>query len=98
MIAPAALTAAVLPGMLGAGPGRIVNVSSGIVASPAGMIRGNAYAATKSALEAHTVNLAAELAAQRHRKRLPAGRGGHRYAGLDPQPGPGTDRRPARAV
>ena len=62
VIAPAALTAAVLPGMLGAGWGRIVNVSSGIVASPAGMIRGNAYAATKSALEAHTVNLAAELA------------------------------------
>jgi NAD(P)-dependent dehydrogenase (short-subunit alcohol dehydrogenase family) len=26
------------------------------------MIRGNAYAATKSALEAHTINLAAELA------------------------------------
>jgi NAD(P)-dependent dehydrogenase (short-subunit alcohol dehydrogenase family) len=26
------------------------------------MIRGNAYAATKAALEAHTVNLAAELA------------------------------------
>jgi NAD(P)-dependent dehydrogenase (short-subunit alcohol dehydrogenase family) len=62
VIAPAALTAAVLPGMLDAGWGRIVNVSSGIVASPAGMIRGNAYAATKAALEAHTVNLAAELA------------------------------------
>jgi NAD(P)-dependent dehydrogenase (short-subunit alcohol dehydrogenase family) len=62
VIAPAALTAAVLPGMLDAGWGRVVNVSSGIVASPAGMIRGNAYAATKAALEAHTVNLAAELA------------------------------------
>jgi NAD(P)-dependent dehydrogenase (short-subunit alcohol dehydrogenase family) len=62
VIAPAALTAAVLPGMLEAGWGRVVNVSSGIVASPAGMIRGNAYAATKAALEAHTVNLAAELA------------------------------------
>jgi NAD(P)-dependent dehydrogenase (short-subunit alcohol dehydrogenase family) len=62
VIAPAALTAAVLPGMLGAGWGRIVNVSSGIVAYPAGMVRGNAYAATKAALEAHTVNLAAELA------------------------------------
>ncbi|HEY3976213.1 MAG TPA: SDR family oxidoreductase [Streptosporangiaceae bacterium] len=61
VIAPAALTAAVLPGMLDAGWGRIVNVSSGIVANPAGMVRGNAYAATKAALEAHTVNLAAEL-------------------------------------
>jgi NAD(P)-dependent dehydrogenase (short-subunit alcohol dehydrogenase family) len=62
VIAPAALTAAVLPGMLTAGWGRVVNISSGIVASPAAMIRGNAYAATKAALEAHTVNLAAELA------------------------------------
>jgi NAD(P)-dependent dehydrogenase (short-subunit alcohol dehydrogenase family) len=62
VIAPAALTTAVLPGMLDAGWGRIVNVSSGIVANPAGMIRGNAYAATKAALEAHTVNLAVELA------------------------------------
>jgi NAD(P)-dependent dehydrogenase (short-subunit alcohol dehydrogenase family) len=61
VIAPAVLTAAVLPAMLAAGWGRVVNISSGIVASPAGMIRGNAYAATKSALEAHTVNLAAEL-------------------------------------
>jgi NAD(P)-dependent dehydrogenase (short-subunit alcohol dehydrogenase family) len=61
VVAPAALTAAVLPGMLDAGWGRVVNVSSGIAASPAGMIRGNAYATTKAALEAHTVNLAAEL-------------------------------------
>ena len=62
VVAPAALTAAVVPGMLDAGWGRVVNVSSGIVAFPAGMVRGNAYAATKAALEAHTVNLAAELA------------------------------------
>jgi NAD(P)-dependent dehydrogenase (short-subunit alcohol dehydrogenase family) len=61
VVAPAALAAAVLPGMLEAGWGRIVNVSSGIVANPAGMVRGNAYATTKAALEAHTVNLAAEL-------------------------------------
>ena len=61
VIAPAALTAAVLPGMLDAGWGRVVNISSGIAASPAGMVRGNAYATTKAALEAHTVNLAAEL-------------------------------------
>ena len=61
VVAPATLTAAVLPGMLDAGWGRVVNISSGIVASPAGMVRGNAYATTKAALEAHTVNLAAEL-------------------------------------
>jgi NAD(P)-dependent dehydrogenase (short-subunit alcohol dehydrogenase family) len=61
VVAPAALTAAVLPGMLEVGWGRVVNVSSAIAANPAGMIRGNAYATTKAALEAHTVNLAAEL-------------------------------------
>lgn len=61
VVAPAALTAAVLPGMLDAGWGRIVNVSSGIVGRPDSMVRFNAYAATKAALEAHTVNLAAEL-------------------------------------
>jgi NAD(P)-dependent dehydrogenase (short-subunit alcohol dehydrogenase family) len=61
VVAPAALTAAVLPGMLDAGWGRVVNVSSGIAAYPAGMVRGNAYATTKAAIEAHTVNLAAEL-------------------------------------
>jgi NAD(P)-dependent dehydrogenase (short-subunit alcohol dehydrogenase family) len=61
VVAPVALTSAVLPGMLNAGWGRVVNVSSGIAAYPAGMIRGNAYATTKAALEAHTINLAAEL-------------------------------------
>jgi len=44
------------------GWGRIVNVSSGIVAQLAAMLRANAYATSKAALEAHTVNLAAELA------------------------------------
>ena len=62
VIAPAALAAAVIPGMLAAGWGRIVNISSGIAASPGNMIGGNAYAATKAALEAHSINLAAELA------------------------------------
>ena len=61
VVAPATLTAAVVPGMLDAGWGRVVNVSTGLVANPAGMVRGNAYATTKAALEAYTVNLAAEL-------------------------------------
>ena len=61
VVAPMTLTAAVLPGMLESGWGRIVNVSSGIVGRPGSMVRGNAYATTKAALEAHTINLAAEL-------------------------------------
>jgi NAD(P)-dependent dehydrogenase (short-subunit alcohol dehydrogenase family) len=44
------------------GWGRIVNVSTGIAAHPETMIGGNSYATTKAALEAHTVNLAAEVA------------------------------------
>ena len=59
VVAPAALAAAVLPGMLDARWGRVVNISSAIAAYPAGMVRGNAYAATKAALEAHTLSLAA---------------------------------------
>ena len=47
--------------MLERGWGRIVNVSSGIVDHPGAMVGLNAYAATKAALEAHTLNLAAEL-------------------------------------
>ena len=58
----AALSFAVLAGMAGRGWGRIVNVSSAIAAHPAAMVGMNAYAASKAALEAHTVNLAAELA------------------------------------
>jgi NAD(P)-dependent dehydrogenase (short-subunit alcohol dehydrogenase family) len=61
VVAVAALTAAVLPGMLDAGWGRVANISSGVAAHPENMVRGNAYAITKAALEAHTVNLAAEL-------------------------------------
>ena len=60
--AAARLTFTVLPGMLAQDWGRIVNVSSGIAASPAAMLRANAYATSKAALEAHTLNLAAELA------------------------------------
>jgi NAD(P)-dependent dehydrogenase (short-subunit alcohol dehydrogenase family) len=56
------MTQEVLPSMSERGWGRIVDVSSGIVAHPEGMVGGNAYAASKAALEAHVVNLAAELA------------------------------------
>jgi 3-oxoacyl-[acyl-carrier protein] reductase len=61
LIGPAALSAALIPTLMAAGSGWIVNISSGVVAHPAGMIGGNIYASTKAALEAHTVNLAAEL-------------------------------------
>lgn len=59
--AAARLSFALLPAMLQQRWGRIVNVSSGIAAHPAGMIRANAYATSKAALEAHSANLAAEL-------------------------------------
>jgi NAD(P)-dependent dehydrogenase (short-subunit alcohol dehydrogenase family) len=61
VVAPMILTRRVLPGMLAAGWGRIVNVSAAIAARP-GMLAGlNTYAASKGGLEAHTLNLAAEL-------------------------------------
>jgi 3-oxoacyl-[acyl-carrier protein] reductase len=63
LISPVRLTVGLAPGMLARGWGRIVNVSSGVVTAPASMVGGNAYVTAKSALEAHTVNLAAELAA-----------------------------------
>jgi len=62
VVAVAALSFALLPAMLGRRWGRIVNVSSGIVSHPEAMVGGNAYAASKAALEAHTINLASELA------------------------------------
>jgi NAD(P)-dependent dehydrogenase (short-subunit alcohol dehydrogenase family) len=61
VVAVASLSFLLLPAMIANRWGRIVNVSSGIAASPAGMVRANAYATSKAALEAHTVNLAAEL-------------------------------------
>jgi 3-oxoacyl-[acyl-carrier protein] reductase len=62
VVAVASLTFALLPAMIEHNWGRIVNVSSGVVARPASMVGGNAYVTGKAALEAHTVNLAAELA------------------------------------
>jgi 3-oxoacyl-[acyl-carrier protein] reductase len=61
VVAVANLTLALLPAMPGPKWGRIVNVSSGVVASPAPGIGGNAYVTGKAALEAHTLNRAAEL-------------------------------------
>jgi NAD(P)-dependent dehydrogenase (short-subunit alcohol dehydrogenase family) len=62
VVAVANLSFLLLPAMITNGWGRIVNISSGIAARPAGMVRANAYATSKAALEAHTINLAAELA------------------------------------
>ncbi|HTW11760.1 MAG TPA: SDR family oxidoreductase [Solirubrobacteraceae bacterium] len=62
VLAPIYLSGRVLPAMLDEGWGRIVNVSSGVASRPEMMIRGTVYATSKAALEAHTLNLSAELA------------------------------------
>jgi 3-oxoacyl-[acyl-carrier protein] reductase len=62
LVAAAALSFALAPAMLDQTWGRIVNVSARVASDPAAMIRGNAYGASKAGLEAHTINLAAELA------------------------------------
>jgi NAD(P)-dependent dehydrogenase (short-subunit alcohol dehydrogenase family) len=59
---PMRLTLALLDGMLTRGWGRVVNISAAVAAAPGSAIGMNAYATSKAALEAHTVNLAAELA------------------------------------
>jgi NAD(P)-dependent dehydrogenase (short-subunit alcohol dehydrogenase family) len=61
VVAPICLSAMLLLDMMAAGWGRIVNISSGIAATPAMMPGMTVYAASKAALEAHTLNLAAEL-------------------------------------
>ena len=61
VLGPFHLSHALLAGMIDRRWGRIANVSSGIVAFPAAMVGMNAYAASKSALEAHSLNLAGEL-------------------------------------
>lgn len=62
LTAAVTLTLALLPEMLANRRGHIVNVSSGVAERPSSMIGGNAYVTGKTALEAHTLNLAAELA------------------------------------
>jgi NAD(P)-dependent dehydrogenase (short-subunit alcohol dehydrogenase family) len=61
VVAVAAFSVALLPIMLERNWGRIVNVSASTAARPDAMIGMNAYAASKAALEAHTLNLAAEV-------------------------------------
>ena len=62
LVGPVNLTLALLPGMLSRHWGRIVNVTATSAVQPWRMIGGNAYTSSKAALEAHTLNLAAELA------------------------------------
>ena len=62
LIGVVTVTLSVLPTMLNLGWGRVVNVSSSRAGRPAGLTGGNAYATSKAGLEAHTVNLAEELA------------------------------------
>lgn len=63
LISAALLTKELLPSMLAAGWGRVVNISTGLAGRPHELIGGNAYTTSKAALEAYTLNLAAELEA-----------------------------------
>jgi NAD(P)-dependent dehydrogenase (short-subunit alcohol dehydrogenase family) len=60
--APFHFTQVLMPSTLDRGWGRIVNVSTSIADHPGAMVGMNAYASIKAALEAHTLNPAAELA------------------------------------
>lgn len=61
VIVPFAVTSILVPRMVDAGWGRIVNISSSVAGNTTSMIGGNVYVSTKAALEAHSRNLAAEL-------------------------------------
>ena len=61
VVAPAILSARLASSMVRRGWGRIVNVSSAVVSHPSSMETGNAYTASKAALEAHTLNFGLEL-------------------------------------
>lgn len=60
LIAPFRLAHAFLPAMIDAGWGRVLNISS-VAAKAPGLPGGNAYTTGKAALEALTINLAAEV-------------------------------------
>ena len=62
LIAPVQLTRALLPEMLRNGWGRVVNITTGAVNNLTRDDTYNAYLTTKAGLEAHTLNLAAEVA------------------------------------
>lgn len=62
VVGPATLTLTLLPGMCDRRWGRIVNVSARAAVAPSQLLGGNAYTSSKAALEAHTLNLAAEVA------------------------------------
>ena len=62
LVSPVHLTVGLLPDMLRRQWGRIVNVTAKSAVTPSQLIGGNAYTSSKAALEAHTLNLAAELA------------------------------------
>jgi len=61
LLAPVRLTRSLLGPMCANGWGRIVNISTGAVSNLNRDDAYNAYVTTKSGLEAHTLNLAAEL-------------------------------------
>jgi 3-oxoacyl-[acyl-carrier protein] reductase len=58
---PVRLTLAILDAMIEQGYGRIVNVSSAIAAAPDAIAGLNAYAASKAALEAHTLGVTVNI-------------------------------------
>ena len=59
---PVRLTRLLLPDMVSRGWGRIVNISTGALNFPARGDTFNAYLASKSGIETHTLNLATQLA------------------------------------